>query len=424
MLNRIKKNININQSKKFVIYSIGQLFNLLTPLLIVPIIVLKCGEENYGKAAVAMSVVFFIIVFVDFGSEISGLKQVSIERNNNLRLSELLSLNYKMKLIILLFFLILSFSVIYLLEFDYEFKKLLLLSLTIPIGQFINPGWFLQGIEDFRLLSLSNILSKTIYATSIFFYVQVEKDYLYINFWFGIGMIFAFTTVLYILLKKHKLKIINVKNELVFETIIKQKSIVLSQIFTWMQLYAPIIIISVFASKYIAGQFRVIDQIHSIYRTYIIMIFFFIYPKVCYDMSISQSKGIKKWLMFNMSNFVLVLFSLILVFIFSYEIIAYFNVTNRFLLSNVLQISLIYPLLFLISIALKQVMLALNHDKIYIRITIITVVFNLILLYYLSKYQGLFGVFYSLIFTEIITIVCFIFTLKKHIFINSLKKKN
>ena len=64
------------------VYVFGQLFNLVTPLLVVPYIVFVCGEANFGKSAIGMAIVFFLIVFVDYGSDIIGVKEVSIQRHS------------------------------------------------------------------------------------------------------------------------------------------------------------------------------------------------------------------------------------------------------------------------------------------------------------------------------------------------------
>lgn len=47
------------QIQKLGIYGFGQLFNLVTPLLVAPYIISVCGEENYGKTAVGMAIAFF-----------------------------------------------------------------------------------------------------------------------------------------------------------------------------------------------------------------------------------------------------------------------------------------------------------------------------------------------------------------------------
>ena len=64
MLKLFNKILFHQQFQKLSVYGFGQLFNLVTPLLVVPYIVSVCGEENFGKTAVGMAIAFFLIVFI------------------------------------------------------------------------------------------------------------------------------------------------------------------------------------------------------------------------------------------------------------------------------------------------------------------------------------------------------------------------
>ena len=70
------------QIKKLIQYGIGQGFNVIAPFIVIPYIILKCGEENFGKSAIGLSIAFFIVVFIDFGCDILGVKDISINRDN------------------------------------------------------------------------------------------------------------------------------------------------------------------------------------------------------------------------------------------------------------------------------------------------------------------------------------------------------
>ena len=79
----IIKLLRIITNKQFInlsVYGFGQLFNLVTPLLVIPYIVTVCGEENFGKTAVGMALCFFLMVFIDYGSEIVVVKDVAVNR--------------------------------------------------------------------------------------------------------------------------------------------------------------------------------------------------------------------------------------------------------------------------------------------------------------------------------------------------------
>jgi len=103
-------------------------------------------------------------------------------------------------------------------------------------------------------------------------------------------------------------------------------------------------------------------------------------------------------------------------YIFSYDIISYFNPTNRYLLSNLLQIAVFYPIFLAISIPLKQLVLGWNFNKFYINLTTSIVLLNLITIIILLPYYNVYGVFYTLIATEGLMILFYLICIRKKLF--------
>lgn len=406
---------------KLVIYGVGQVFNLVSPLLIAPFIISLCGEENYGKTAIGMAIAFFLIVFVDFGSDIIGVRDVSVNRDNRANLSKIFVTTYSVKAIVL--FLILCIASLTFITIDYfsEEKALFFLSLAVIIGQFINPGWFLQGLEEIKWLTVSNIISKIIFLAGVFYSLKKETDYIYVNLWLGIGMIISYSIFFVLIVRKYQINIKSVNRQETINFIMEHKSMVFSQIFVWVQLFAPVILVSLLGSKLTTGQYRIVDQIIAMFRTYIILTFSFIYPQICRQINSEFKIGFSNWIISNGLNFLLVFIGAVFIYFFSYDVVSFFNPTNRFLLSEVLKTAAVFPVLFVVSIAIKQLLLALNHNKSYIRTTIIMVFLNLFLIViFYHKYQ-IYGVFYSLIITEMLTILGYLFIIRNDVFAKFIK---
>lgn len=402
------------QFHKLSIYGFGQLFNLVTPLLVVPYIVSVCGEENFGKTAVGMAIAFFLIVFIDFGSDIIGVREVSVNRDNPEVLNKIFTTTYAVKGIILLIVLTFASFIFFTFPFFKSEKIMFTLGLSVLIGQFLNPTWFLQGIENVKWITLVNIISKGIYLLGIFFTIKKETDYIYVNLWWGLGMIFSNFLILIWIIKKHRFSFLMVNKEEVFKHIKNDFSMFSSQIFVSLQLYAPVVLISYFGNNLMAGQYRIVEQIIVIFKTYIFLFFNYVFPRVCYLIETDFKRGLKNWIIYNGFNFVFVLISMALFHLFSYEIVAYFNPTNRYVLSNLLEVAVFIPLILAISVPLKQLILALNYKKFYVRLTSIMVVINLLAIVFLLPLFKVYGVFYSLIATDLIVIIFYIYQLKKN----------
>jgi O-antigen/teichoic acid export membrane protein len=412
----IKFFLSLLNSKKFknlIIYGFGQIFNLLTPLLLIPFIVDKCGEENFGKTAISFSIYIFFISFIDFCSDLIGVKEISENRKDTKHLSTFISKFLTIKVFILALSVFILVVLIKYNSFFIEERKLYIFGMTILIGQCINPTWILQGLEKFKLLTFLNILSKTIYLLGVFFFLKAENDYFMINFWFGFGTIISSLIIWFLLITKYNLSFIVVNKIELLKYVNNNKGIVFSQIFVWFQLYAVVLIINFLGTKLEVGQFRIVDQVITIFRTFAMLSFNFLFPGVCYDFSINKKSGLKKWKTLNGAALLLVTTICVFLFLFSYEVIAYFNVTNVFLLSNLLKIYLVFPILHYTNIALKQLLLANNLNKTYVKITIFTTVLNVICMYILFKTYSLYGIIYSFIFVECLLIILSIIILKK-----------
>lgn len=415
MLKLLKKILFHQQFQKLSVYGFGQLFNLVTPLLVVPYIVSVCGEENFGKTAVGMAIAFFLIVFIDFGSDIIGVREVAVNRDNPEVLNKIFTTTYVVKGIILLLVLTVAGIIFHSFPYFKSEKIMFTLGLSVLIGQFLNPTWFLQGIENVKWITLLNIVSKCIYLVGIFFTIKKESDYIYINLWWGLGMIVSNFLVFIWIIKKHQFSFLMVNKDEVFKHIKNDFSMFSSQIFVSLQLYAPVVLISYFGNNLMAGQYRIVEQIIVIFKTYIFLFFNYVFPRICYLIETDFKRGLKNWIIYNGVNFVFVTMGMLFFHIYSYEIVSYFNPTNRYVLSNLLEVAVFVPLILAISIPLKQLVLAYNYKKFYVYLTSVMVLFNLLAIVILLPKFQVYGVFYSLIATDLIVIIFYLYQLKKNL---------
>ena len=415
MLQLLKKILFHQQFQKLSIYGFGQLFNLVTPLLVVPYIVSVCGEENFGKTAVGMAIAFFLIVFIDFGSDIIGVREVAVNRDNPEVLNKIFTTTYVVKGIILLLVLTVASIIFHSFPYFKSEKIMFILGLSVLIGQFLNPTWFLQGIENVKWITLLNIVSKCIYLVGIFFTIKKESDYIYVNLWWGLGMIVSNFLVFIWIIKKHQFSFLLVNKDEVFKHIRNDFSMFSSQIFVSLQLYAPVVLISYFGNNLMAGQYRIVEQIIVIFKTYIFLFFNYVFPRVCYLIETDFKRGLKNWIIYNGVNFVFVTMGMLFFHIYSYEIVSYFNPTNRYVLSNLLEVAVFVPLILAISIPLKQLVLAYNYKRFYVYLTSVMVLFNLLAIVILLPKFQVYGVFYSLIATDLIVIIFYLYQLKKNV---------
>ena len=410
----------IKRQKSFtnlITYGIGQAFNLVTPILVIPYIIHVCGILNYGKAAFGMALTFFLIVFIDYGSDINGVKAIATNRDDPKALQKIFSETYAGKLAILLLVVLAMAALFLFVPYFKQDDLLYLLGLPILIGQFLNPTWFLQGTENFLQITILNIVSKGIYLAGIFLFITQPSDYVLINLWWGIGMIVANGISFLYIVNRYKFSFSQISVGAVAKNLHDGFPIFYSQIFVSVQLYAPLILIGFFGSDLMAGMYRVVEQVVVIFKTYILLFFNFMYPKVCYLIDHNAGEARRFWLVYNAGNFVFVLLSMILIYFFSEAVVAYFNPKDTEYLSGLLEVAVWIPALMALSIPMKQMLLAYNFNQFYVRATIALVIANMVLIVLLLPRFQLYGVLFSLIVVEIVTACIFFLKIKNRLFL-------
>ena len=418
----ITSKLKSQKTKNFIIYGIGQAVNLLSPLLVIPYLISICGEEGLGKIGVGYSYALIALVIVDYGSFINGTKEISIFSHDLSVIQEKVTTIYASKIILVILVLVASATIFSFIPFFSRDKYQLFLSLFIVIGQFINPTWFFQGIQNFKWISFINILSKVIYIICVFLFIKKPENYILANAFLGIGLIISSILGFIWICKTYSISFINISFSKGLLLLKNEFTLTTAQLFFSFYQYTPIMLISYLGGDFMAGQYRVIDQIIMIFRTYFQMFFNFIYAEVCLKIHNKSTEGVKLWLKYNGLNYLLVFFILIWFYIFSENILGYFkiNLNVKTNLINLFRVGLIIPIFMGISFALKQLMFSFDQNKNYIKVTILSTIISLITMFILIKKIGLLGSFLTTIIIEILIVLTYFILLKPFVF----KKQN
>lgn len=403
--------------KDFFIYGLGQAINIVSPLLILPYIIFMCGEEGLGKVGVGMSLALILSGIIDYGSYINGVKDISINRTDKKILEFHFKSIYLSKFILFLGVFLFFILLVCFVPFFEQDKRLYFYSFFIVVGQFINPIWFFQGIENFKLISFINVTSKVIYISLVFTLLHETSDYIYVNLFLGLGAIIGNVIGLIWLIKKYSFSITSFELKPAVYIIKNEFSFSISQLFHSVYQYSPILLISYVAGDFVAGQFKVIDQIVSIFKTYLNMFFYFVYANICLEINKGVKQGLKVWKQYNGLNFLFLFFVLSVFYVYADLILTHFKIDPKDLDKTVqyFRIGIIVPFLVSISQPLRQLMFAFSENKIYIKITIVTTILNFVLLLLFTEYYGLGGAFLSIIIIEIIIIIVYNIILMKHL---------
>jgi polysaccharide transporter, PST family len=156
----------------------------LIPLITVPYLLRTIGTEKYGLFAFASAFAAYFQVIIDYGFNLTGIRDISQNRNDPGILSRILSEIISAKLVLLLVSCVVAAAAI---NFVPRLSKDAMVYYWVFIsvlGTCLLPGWFFQGVEKMAHLAALNIASRFLALVLILILVKKPQDYmtlLYIN---------------------------------------------------------------------------------------------------------------------------------------------------------------------------------------------------------------------------------------------------
>jgi PST family polysaccharide transporter len=151
--------------------------NYLIPLIAIPYLARVLGDDRFGLVMFAQAFIQYFIILVDFGFELTATREISVNRNDKHKVTEIFSSVMYVKLMLLLLsFIIMSVVVFSFSHFSKEWV-LYYLSFGMVVGQILFPVWYFQGIERMKYVMYFNVLAKVIFTVAIFFTIFGPEDY-------------------------------------------------------------------------------------------------------------------------------------------------------------------------------------------------------------------------------------------------------
>jgi O-antigen/teichoic acid export membrane protein len=276
-----------------------QISNIAVQLLLFPIILRIIGIESFGLVTVINAYSLLAGVFINYGTNQSGIKDIAIVKDNNTHLSKLFFTIYQTRF--LLFF-VSALIILALYLVDIPHMKYVIFALPIILAETINPIFFFTGIEKLTLYNTANLLAKISSALMIIFLFKPDEGAWWINFYLGIGnFLFYGIVFLYAInhyqLKWQRIAYIGVKN------ILKENTYLISNNITaHFQQSFFLFVLQGFSNPMVLGAYSIGDKVISSVRMLIVAFTYAIYPNVAIQFKadrtnwIDYKKKMNKWL--------------------------------------------------------------------------------------------------------------------------------
>ena len=182
-----------------------QFLNYLLPLVTVPYLVRVLGTSKYGILSFSITIAQYLVVFTDYGFNLSATREIALVRDNRKKLEETVSavLFIKGSLLILSTLFLLLFV-----EFVpkyHPYAAVLILAFLNVIGSVAFPVWLFQGLQDMRLITILTAAGRLICTGAIFLTVHSTRDLTLATLWSASGFPIAGFIGWFVIRKRYRL---------------------------------------------------------------------------------------------------------------------------------------------------------------------------------------------------------------------------
>ena len=253
-----------------------QVSNILIQLILFPVIIRVVGLESFGYVAVANAMAGFIGLFINYGTNLSGIKDVALQKNNPSQLSALFFGIYYTR-IALFVPVILIFIALYL--FQYNQFLYILFATPIILAEVVNPLFFFNGIEKLTLYNTANLLAKLGSAFLIIFFIDENAPAWLVNFYLGITNFFFYGCLAIYAINKYKLPIPLYRISSVILIVKDNFYLVCNNLSVHLQQSFFLFLLPVVSTPMIIGAYSLADKVISSFRILLVAFSSALYPK-------------------------------------------------------------------------------------------------------------------------------------------------
>lgn len=378
--------------------SILNFFNLIIPLATYPYLIRVLDANLYGILIFVQAIIAYFNVLVSFGFNISSTNQISINRDNKNKLSEIVSSTIIIKSI----FLILSFLILVVI-IDYlpnskGNELLFYLTFWICIYEVIFPVWYFQGIEKMGFITSLILTARVFFLVLIFVFIKNEDDYLLVPIINGFGALFTGFVSLYIIVVKHKVAIRwQPFYKLIFYTK-ESVSIFFSNLSSKIYITSNKVIVGSFLGLSEVAYYDLAEKVVNIAKLPQIILNQSIFPKISKE---KNTSFVKKIFLISVSANLIVM---LLVMLLSNWVVKIIGGLDLMSASDILiMLSVTVPIIAMSNIFGIQLLIPFGHKSIFTKIIVSSGIIYLLfcLILYLSVGFNVYNIVIVTILTEV-----------------------
>ena len=252
----------------------------IVPLLVLPYLMKVLGAEKFGYIGFALSVSQYLMLFVDFGFNLSATKRIALAKDNKEELNRIFSSTVYAKLALLAS----SFIILLVLSLIPEFavyRSTMFVMFLMVIGQAGLFVFLFQGVGEIKWVSIFNCIAKITVLPLTFVLVKSSDDVLIAALLQGLVAVTAMLISWGMIKKKKWVSLVKVGIKDIKEEISESFPLFLSTAATSVYTACFVLILGYFATPEEVGQYSAVDRVmRALCYLVLIPILQVYYPKI------------------------------------------------------------------------------------------------------------------------------------------------
>lgn len=188
-------------SKNAIFKAMLNLFNIILPILVIPLVTRAVGKEQYGYMGYGDSLTAYFLIFASFGIYQYGLREISKVRDDKTKLKQTFT-----SLFVFTSFTNIAASVVYMI-FVWIFYKnqpyfytCIILGFNLVSNMFY-VEWVNEALENYDFIAIKTMVVRIIYSALILLFVRNKGDFLF-YLYLVVGFNFINNIISFIYIKK------------------------------------------------------------------------------------------------------------------------------------------------------------------------------------------------------------------------------
>lgn len=175
-----------------------QLLNVVLPFLTIPYLMNTVGVEKFGLLTFAHSTVLFLVIFVEYGFNITTTREIAINSDKKDQVERIYAEVLTTKIFLLLVcFILFAIAVLSIDKFRQDLP-IYFLYFGIVVGQTLFSQWLFQGLQQMKYVTYVHVFFKSIFTICIFIFVKGIADIWLVPLFLSAGAICSGVSSLFI----------------------------------------------------------------------------------------------------------------------------------------------------------------------------------------------------------------------------------